>query len=150
MSKEAERKELDYVIIRLHNSENHGALERLHLGNWPKSSSSKDSKPDDLIPVLGETVFVAEKGDGEMVGSIYYYPRLVDVDIHGLVVKKAYRKQGIAAELLKVAEEQAGRDGFPRITIEAASKKLVRYYGSLGFRLLSNSKKRLVKDIGAK
>ena len=150
MSKERGRKELDYVIIRPHNSDDHEALERLHLGNWPESSSSKDLKSDDLIPVPGETVFVAEKGNGEMVGSIYYYPRLVDVDIHGLGVKKAYRKQGIAAELLKVAEEQAGRDGFPGITIEADSKKLIRYYERLGFSLISNSKKRLVKDIGAK
>ncbi len=149
MSPEAPR-QLDYVIIRPHCRDDQDALQRLHLGNWPKTSSGKNSKSDDLIPKPGETVFVAEKGNGEMVGSIYYYPRLVDVDIHGLVVKKAYRKQGIAAELLKVAEEQAGRDGFPRITIEADSKKLIRYYERLGFSLISNSKKRLVKDIGAK
>ncbi len=144
------RRELDYVIIRPHSPDDQNAIEQLHLGNWPKSNSKKDSAPEDLIPEPGETVFIAEDSIGEMVGCIYYFPRLVDVDLHGLVVKKACRRQGIAAELIRVAEEQAQRDGFVRITIEAASKKLVNYYQSLGFSLISNSRKRLAKDIGTK
>lgn len=149
MSPETPRK-LDYVIIRPHCLDDQDAIKQLHSENWPKSSSKKDSGSDDLIPEPGETVFIAEIGSGEMVGSIYYYPRLVDVDLHGLVVKKAYRRQGIAAELLKAAEEQAQRDGFARAIIGAESKKLVRYYESLGFGLLSNSKKRLIKELGTK
>lgn len=149
MSPEA-RREIDYVIIRPHSQNDHDAIEQLHSKNWPKSSSKKDPVPDDLTPEPGETVFIAESGTGEMVGSIYYYPRIVDVDLHSLIVKKAYRRQGIAAELIKVAEEQAQRDGFAKIIIGAGSEKLVRYYESLGFSLISNSKKRLAKNIGTK
>ena len=141
-------KELDFVIIRSYTQDDHKALERLHRENWPKPKSGKDSNSDDLTPEPTETVFIAGSGTGEIVGSIYYYPRIVDADLHSLVVKKEYRRQGIAAELIKVAQDQDQRDGFTKIIIGAGNKKLVRYYESLGFSLISNRKKRLAKDIG--
>ena len=136
------------MIIRPHCFDDQAAIEQLHSENWPGSSSKKDSVSEGLTPEPTETVFIAESGTGEVVGSIYYYPRLVDANFHSLVVKKEYRRQGIAAELIKVAQEQAQRDGFTKIIIGAGSKNLVRYYESLGFSLISNSKKRLAKDIG--
>ena len=147
MRVEAERKELDYVIIRPYKPGDYEALSQLYLVNWPETDPFHLTVADDFTCELGEIIFVAESG-GEMVGGIYYYPRRDHAYLHTLVVKKECRGQGIATEMLKVAEEQATTDGFARITIDAETDELARYYEALGFRHNPHTKKGLVKDIG--
>lgn len=148
MSKEQERKELDYIIIRPYSPEDYDTFCRLHIENWPKSKSDKDFKIDDLFD-RREQIFIAQNGS-EIVGSFSYVPSLHHAYIRGLLVKTEYRRQGIAAEMLKFAEERAKRHNFPKITIVAGSEELISYYENLGFRRNPHTERGLVKDIGTK
>lgn len=148
MRAEAEREELDYVIIRQYRKSDYEALKRLYVVNWP-TKLFRSFITEDAIREQGEIIFIAENGT-EMVGSLFYNPSEDQADLHSLVVKKEYRKQGIAAEVLKAAEEQADADGFAEITIQAENDDLVRYYENLGFSHNPNIERGLVKDIGQK
>ena len=148
MGAEEEREKLDYVIIRQYGPGDYEALKRLYMVNWP-TNPFRSFITADVIRQQGEIIFIAENGT-EKVGSLFYTPYENQANLHSLIVRKECRKQGIAAEMLKVAQEQAEADGFAEITIEAENDDLVRYYESLGFRRNPNIERGLVKDVGAK
>ena len=148
MRTEVERKELDYVIIRQYGPRDYEALKRLYMVNWP-TNPFRSFITEDVIRQQGEIIFIAENG-AEKVGSLFYTPYKDQANLHSLIVKTECRKQGIAAEMLKVAQEQAEADGFAEITIEARNDELVRYYQSLGFRRDPSAELGLVKAVGIK
>ena len=145
MSIEVEREELGYVTIRQHGSGDYEALKRFYVVNLP-TNPFRSFITEDAIFKQRAIIFIAEN-DGEKVGSLFYTPGEDHAYLHSLVVKKECRGQGIAAEMLKAAQEQAEADGFAEITIEARNDDLIRYYESLGFRCNPNIEKGLVKDI---
>lgn len=150
MRAEAERGELGYLVIRQYDgSSDYEALSHLYLNDWPNTNPFRRFEIDDLLRKQNNLVLVAENGVG-MVGSVFYSPCGDHAYIHSLLVKAEYRRQGIAAEILKFAQEQASADGFTEITIEAGNDELVRYYESLGFRRDPSAKMGLVKEVGTK
>jgi GNAT superfamily N-acetyltransferase len=148
MVKEAEIKELDYVVIREYAPCEYVALHDLYLDNWPKPEVSVFGRK--IRPNVGrdqnERIFVAEN-NSQLVGDIFYCRRLDHVYLLNLVVREDVRMQGIAEELLKYAQEQAGAEGFDKVTINAEDDRLIEYYRHLGFVLKNGSDRSLVKYI---
>lgn len=147
MSAEVERGELGYVTIRQHGPGDYEALKRFYTGNWPTKLFDRFITEGAIFKQRA-IIFIAEN-EGEKVGSLFYTPCKEQANLHSLIVKKECRKQGIAAEMLTSAQEQAEADGFAEITIEAENDNLVRYYKSIGFVLIPNTKRKMVKDVGS-
>jgi len=89
-----------------------GPLDRDRLGelaawldwppSWENSLTSMKRIPDDLL-------LIGARRDGELIGAVAYYPSLGWIST--LVVDGAYRRHGVATELLRsLVERLEGRD----------------------------------------
>lgn len=146
---EVKREELGYVTIRQYGPGDYEALKRFYMVNLPTTKLFDRFITEDAIFKQRAIIFIAES-EGEKIGSLFYTPGEDHAYLHSLVVKKECRGQGIAAEMLKAAQEQAEADGFAEITIEARNDDLIRYYEGLGFKRNPNITRGLIKDISAK
>lgn len=148
MTKEQERKELDYVIIREYESREYVALQDLYMDNWPKPDVFVFGRA--IRPNIGrdqnEQIFVAEN-NSQLVGSVFYKKKGDHAYLLNLLVREDVRRQGIAGELLKYAEDQARVDGFDKVTIDAEDDRLVEYYSHLGFVRENGLGRSLTKNI---
>lgn len=85
-------------------------------------------RPDEMGCVVAEA-------DDKIVGCVVYRNIVGDVDITNVQVKEAYRRQGIAAALMKEAMKMARTIGGERFTLEVRESNLaaIALYESLGF-----------------
>jgi len=136
MRPDAEPSELGWIIVREHNPLQYPKLYELYLENWPRGEIFALGR--NIRPNIGrdpdEIIFVAENNT-DLIGSVFYRRKEDQACILNLVVRKDARRQGIARELVKRAEEQATCDGLSKVTITAKTDELVKYYHGLGFIL---------------
>lgn len=75
--------------------------------------------------------------DGErLVGIAVYRPHLTEdmAQLAALFVSREYRRQGIAAQLTRRAEEQTRSDGYAALYVSATpSESAVNFYRAQGF-----------------
>ena len=101
----------------------------------PRTAETWQENWASVLSLPGVKAWGAFKGD-VMVGIIVYRRHLTEdmAQLDALFVDKNHRKQGIAAHLTKLLEEQAIADGHKRLYVSATeSKSAVGFYTSQGF-----------------
>ena len=78
----------------------------------------------------------------ELVGVITLDVSFETADLEDIVVKNQFRKQGVASELLKMAESQLKESGVCKIFLEvrASNQTAINFYSKKGFEQISTRK----------
>ncbi len=137
------------VVIRPARLED---ADSLHRHCYPEASV------DDVRDYLAWCLRQAEKGrlvrlvaevEGQAVGNVQLTVWGQEGEIGSLVVAEAFRRQGVARRLLTELIGEAQRRGLKALEISAAEgdQAVQAFYQRLGFRPLSDTKKRLSRSI---
>ncbi len=89
---------------------------------------------EDLLDKSDKGCMVAD-ADGEIIGCVVYHNIVGDVDITNVQVRQAFRRQGVAGELMLAAMKEAEGIGGINFTLEvrASNTPAIALYESLGF-----------------
>lgn len=106
-----------------------------------KDSSIGGEEPgnffDDHLKSVGpKRIWVAEKDDEEIVGFISVMGKGEEAEIEPIVVKRAYRQQGIGTELLQFAIQESKKLGFSFLSIcpVIRNRKAIELFHRVGFQ----------------
>lgn len=143
MRAEAESgEELGYVIIRQYQPQDYGKLVSLMHESYPGYRPSG---------FLSEEYLVAEN-QKRIVGAIFCWKLPRYIELADLVVRREFRRQGIAAALVQAAEELATENyrADIRLNDPIEDEKMIAFYESLGFVKVRQTQKGaiMVKQIG--
>ncbi len=138
MSQEAPRgEELSDVVIRQYRPEDRTELLSLLRESWPNYDPGIYRAKDYLIA----------ENKGRIVGTVFCREVHTDMHLFDLIASESFRRQGIAAALIKAAEKRAAIQGLEHVRITADSDELVGYYERLGFKLSDAENRIMVKPI---
>lgn len=131
MNQEAPRREeLDYVVIRKSTLKDYVALSGLYMEVWP----NYDPGIHDI------TKYQIAENATRLIGAVRLATdSCYEMHLSDLVVKSKFRKQGIAAALIQVAEGQAANLGLESISLIAENDATANFYKKLGFVITTES-----------
>jgi aminoglycoside 6'-N-acetyltransferase I len=150
------RKEMGKTHVRLAQQTDRGELSRMRAALWPESSAEGHAK--ELLLILSSkfpgtmplVVFVAEASDGTLAGFLEAglrshadgcdESRAVGY-VEGWYVQEEHRQQGIAAELLRAAEDWARSQGCKEMASDTQIGNVIsqRAHEALGFEVAERS-----------
>ena len=102
--------------------------------DWPPSWENSFSA---IRRIPDEVVTYAARGETGMIGILIYYPALKW--ILTLVVRKEYRRRGVATRLLSRLVEDMPREAFPIeiVNVNRGDAGMIKYLKRCGFRVIA-------------
>ncbi len=123
---------------------------------YPASPTQMRQRLEDLLPRTDHALLVAETAGGEVVGWVHLHllrTVVADpwVEVGGLVVDRAHRRQGIGRRLMGQAETWAWEQNCTTVSLRSnvIRKEAHRFYERLGYRLVK-TQLALRKEVGEK
>lgn len=139
--------QMNLPTVRKYRSEDLGEVAQLF--NEYRIFYEKDSNVDLAVRFISDrtknsesVIFVAEAGNGKLVGLCQLYPTFCSVEaapiyiLYDLFVSPNARRMGVAKRLLEAAIDRARADGMARVDLTTAKLNLAAQalYESLGWK----------------
>lgn len=130
-----------FIVVQIHAGQqmkirNYNSSDYLEIVAMLKDSDLYDEVWDSEEN-LSMTIMVAEDHEN-IVGSVFIIPYGKNVSyLFRLVVKKEFRRQGIATDLIKRAEEMIGKGGTKELGfyVDSGNIDLQEFYKKRGFKI---------------
>lgn len=120
---------------------------------YPTAGTDVLGRLSALTETPGHVVFVAEGGDGEILGWIHLMPQNLlympsRTELGGLFVRAEHRREGLGRALLNAAEEWASGQGYAEMVVRSnvARTESHAFYPGVGFRV-EKTQKVYVKEL---